>query len=259
MLPSPVMFLFNERPGVPEMPRKAQTESLAESNAAPGGAAAVDRAISLLGAFQAGDRALSLAMLAERTRLYKSTVLRLLASLEHGGLVQKLEDGRYGLGAEVARLHGIYAASFSLEHVVLPVLQALVGETGESAAYHVPQGHARLCLYRIDSPQPVRDHIRAGDLLPAGRGSGGRVLAAFSGGEPASEDERLVNESIRAQGYFAASGDRLPGVAGISAPVFRVNGALAGAVTLTMPVDRYTDGHIAAVLRAARSLAGRVG
>ncbi len=241
------------------MPRKAQTESIADADAAPGGAAAVDRAISLLGAFQPGDKALSLAMLADRTRLYKSTVLRLLASLEHGQLIQKLEDGRYGLGAEVARLHGIYAASFSLEHVVLPVLQTLVGDTGESAAYHVPQGNARLCLYRVDSPQPIRDHIRAGDLLPAGRGSGGRVLAAFSGAAETDADERVLNERIRAQGYYAASGDRLPGVAGISAPVFRASGALAGAVTLTMPASRYTDAHIPAVLHAAQQLAGRVG
>jgi len=241
------------------MPRKAQTESLAASDAAPGGAAAVDRAISLLSAFQPGDRALTLAALAERTRLYKSTVLRLLASLEHGGLVQRFEDGRYGLGAEVARLHGIYASSFSLEHVVLPVLHALVADTGESAAYHVPQGEARLCLYRVDSPQPIRDHIRAGDLLPAGRGSGGRVLAAFSGLEAANEDERILNERIRAQGYYAASGDRLPGVAGISAPVFRGNGVLSGAVTLTMPANRYTDAHIPSVLSAARALTGRVG
>src|SRR5687768_9345449 len=111
------------------MPRKAQTESIAEADAAPGGAAAVDRALSLLGAFRAGDTALALAELAERTRLYKSTALRLLASLEHAGLLQRLEDGRYALGNEVARLHGIYAASFSLDHLVLPELRKLVKST----------------------------------------------------------------------------------------------------------------------------------
>ena len=66
------------------MPRKSLNESVADENAAPGGVAAVDRALSVLSAFQDGDAALSLAELAERTRLYKSTVLRLLASLEHG-------------------------------------------------------------------------------------------------------------------------------------------------------------------------------
>src|SRR5437868_6846147 len=121
------------------MPRKVQTESVADTHAAPGGAAAVDRALSLLGAFRSGDTTLSLVELADRTRLYKSTVLRLAASLEHARLVQWLEDGRYALGSEVARLHAIYAASFSLDHLVLPVLRKLVAATGESAAYHVRQ------------------------------------------------------------------------------------------------------------------------
>ena len=60
------------------MPRKSSIQSLADEQAAPGGAAAVDRALSVLSAFRPGDKALSVTELAERTRLYKSTVLRLL-------------------------------------------------------------------------------------------------------------------------------------------------------------------------------------
>jgi DNA-binding IclR family transcriptional regulator len=243
------------------MPRKAQTESVADAHAAPGGAAAVDRALSLLGAYQTGDLALTLAELAERTRLYKSTVLRLLASLEHARLIQKLDDGRYGIGAEVARLHSLYAASFSLDRVAMPVLRALVAATGESAAYHVRQGDARLCLYRVDSPHPIRDHIRAGDLLPLDRGTGARILIAFDvntarAGRP--KDKNLYAK-IREQGYCTAVGDRLADVAGISAPVFKADGRLAGALTLTMPASRYRVQHVKTVLAAARQLTGRVG
>jgi DNA-binding IclR family transcriptional regulator len=244
------------------VPRKAQVESLADSHAAPGGAAAVDRALTLLSAFRAGDASLGLAELSARTQLYKSTVLRLLASLEHARLVQKLGDGRYALGAEVARLHGVYAASFSLDRVVLPVLRQLVAATGESAAYHVRQGEARLCLYRVDSPHPIRDHIKAGDLLPADRGTGARVLTAFSTGKAkaktgARKDQQLYAR-IREQGYYTAVGDRLAEVAGISAPVFGVDGALAGALTLTMPSNRYDERYVKPVLEAARRLSGQV-
>ena len=242
------------------MPRKAINESLAESHAAPGGAAAVDRALSLLGAFRASDASLSLADLAARTSLYKSTILRLLASLEHAHLVQRLDDGRYSLGAEVARLHGIYAASFSLDRVVVPVLRQLVSATGESAAYHVRQGAARLCLYRVDSPHPIRDHIKAGDLLPAARGAGARVLQAFAqeGRSAARGRDQALYARIREQGYFAAEGDRIAEVAGISAPVFRSDGQLAGALTLTMPANRYRHRHVKPVLDAARRLSGQV-
>lgn len=246
------------------MPRKAQTESVADASAAPGGAAAVDRALSLLAAFRAGDQALSLAELAQRTRLYKSTALRLLASLEHAGLLQRLQDGHYVLGTEVARLHSIYAASFSLDRVVLPVLRALVQATGESAAYHVRQGHGadatRLCLYRVDSPHPIRDHIRAGDRLPLFRGTGGRVLTAFDPqlAQAAPAEDRQLLAQVRAQGFCCAAGDRLAEVAGISAPVFHGDGRIAAAVTLTMPTHRYQERYAQAVLEAARRLNGQV-
>ncbi len=257
------------------MPRKAQTESLADSQAAAGGAAAVDRALSLLRVFQAGDCALSLNELASRTRLYKSTALRQLASLEHAGFVQRLADGSYALGSELARLGSLYAASFSLERVVLPALQALVNETRESAAYHVLQGQAprqsRLCLLRVDSPQSVRDNIRAGDILPLDKGSGARILIAFSAHEtcpgglndakiiPQNMPDQNISALIREQGFFAAVGDRLADVAGISAPVFKRDGSIAGALTLTMPAHRYDEKHVRPVLQAARALAGRVG
>ena len=246
------------------MPRKAQIESLADAHAAPGGAAAVDRALTLLGAFRPGDQALTLAELASRTQLYKSTVLRLLASLEHARLLQKLEDGRYALGSEVARLHAIYATSFSLEQVVMPVLRELVAATGESAAYHVRQGRGadwvRLCLYRVDSPQMLRDHVKAGDLLPADRGAGARILIAYGAdamGAAALKDQELY-EQIRAQGYVALVGDRTAELAGISAPAFHGDGSLAGAVTLTMPTHRYDERAIEPVREAARRLSGRV-
>ena len=246
------------------MPRKAQTESVSDLNAAPGGAAAVDRALSLLSAFQPGDEALSLAQFAERTQLYKSTVLRLLASLEHARLIRRQDDGRYALGMEIARLHGLYAASQSLDRIVLPVLRALAAATGESAAYHVRQGQgdgwARLCQFRVDSSHVVRDHVRAGDLLPNDRGAGARVLIAFGppAGLPRGAKERALYDGIRAQGYCALVGDRTAELAGISAPVFHADGSLAAAVTLTMPTHRYDKRHIEPVRAAAKELGGQV-
>ena len=237
------------------MPRKSLSESVADENAAPGGVAAVDRALSLLSALGEAEQALSLAELAQRTRLYKSTVLRMLASLEHAGWVLKLEDGRYAPGAAGARLHALYQRHFSLEAVAMPVLRALTQSTGESAAYHVRQGRQRLCLYRVDSLHPVRDHARAGELLPLEQGAGGRVLVAFD--ESLADlraKEPLRYAELRARGYEAAVGDRHPEIAGISAPVWRRDGTLAAALTLTMPAHRYDEHHIEPVLAAAHAL-----
>jgi DNA-binding IclR family transcriptional regulator len=235
------------------MPKKAAEPSIADENSAPGGVAAVDRALSLLAAFRAGDTALGLGDLADRSRLYKSTVLRLVASLEHARLLVRRADGQYALGPEVARLNGVYAASFSLEAQVMPVLRDLVAKTQESAAFHVRQGDDRLCLYRVDSPHLLRDHIKAGDVLPLNRGAGGRVLCAFGGAKGATY------EAIRKQGFVELDGDRVRDLSGISAPVFGPAEQLAGALTLTMPTSRKRPSFVHAVRKAAAELTAQLG
>ncbi len=234
---------------MPRYPAKAPRSSSAPA----GGVAAVDRALLLLTAFRAGDVSLSLAELAARASLVKSTALRLLASLAHFGLMRRLDDGRYALGSEVARLNAAYTASFSLEGVVMPALRKLVEETKESAAFHARQGDLRLCLYRVNSPQPVRDHVEVGHLLPLDRGAGGRVLMAFSGAKGA------IYDRIRNEGVAALAGDRSPALAGISAPVFRPMGELVGAVTLSMPANRFRKSHVPKVKAAAAGITAALG
>lgn len=235
------------------MPKKAVHVSIADADPASGGVAAVDRAISLLAAFRPGDAELTLLQLSERSRLYKSTVLRLLASLEHGGLIQRKADGRYALGYEVARLNGIYATSFSLAEVVMPILRELVAQTQESAAFHVALGEHRLCLHRVDSPQPIRYHTNEGDILPLDRGAGGRVLSAFGGARGKCYD------AIRRDGFVVLTGDRLPELSGISAVVKNADGEVAGAITLTMPTSRLKSEFSAAVKAAAAQLSHLLG
>jgi DNA-binding IclR family transcriptional regulator len=235
------------------MPRKAAIPSLADRNAAEGGVAAVDRALSVLSVFSADAPFLGLADIAARTQMHKSTVLRLLASLEHAHLIQRQPDGRYSLGGGIVRLHQVYASSFSLESQVMPVLHELVEQTTESAAFYVRQGDMRLCLHRVDSPRPVRDHIRAGDLLPLTRGAGGRLIMAFSG---AAGD---MYASIRREQVVVLAGDRVPEIAGIAAPVFGADGGLLGALTLTMPADRFRTEYDRMVMGAARKLTTLLG
>lgn len=236
------------------MPRKPVQPSVADTQAAPGGSAAVDKALSLLRLFGHRAAPLTLTELAQGAGLYKSTALRLLASLEHGGLVQRQADGRFGLGPEAARLGVAYARTFSLEPLVLPVLRALVEQTRESAAFHVRNGPLRLCLFRVDSPQVVRDHVRAGDSMPLDRGAGGRVLLAFTGAKGALYDR------IRHDGWVVMEADRTPELAGISAPVFDGNHALVGAITLTMPVHRLdAKAQLRPVIDAAARLSAQVG
>ncbi len=235
------------------MPKPSRTPSLADENASPGGTAAVDRALSLLNAFRRDESSLSLLELAERTRIHKSTILRLLASLQHAQLVVRTPAGEYRLGHGVARLHAVYSSSLRLEDVVAPVLRALVEETGESAALHVRQGDARLCLLRVDSPQPIRDHTRIGDFLPLEHGSGGHVIQAYHGGTGP------YHEQVRRDGVIALKGDRVGQLSGISAPVFEAQNKFVGALTLSMPTERFLAAQAELVKLKARELSLQLG
>lgn len=206
--------------------------AIEHSEAVADGVAALDRAITILNAFTTADRSLSLAEIAARTGLYKSTILRLAGSLIRGKLLERLEDGRYRIGPAAFRLGAIYQRSFVAMDVLLPVMRELSEVSWESVAFYVRSGDTRTCLYRIESKHPIRYMVREGDVLPLQAGSGGRVLAAFSGaeGEP--------YETIRRDYHFISLGDRDPETAGISAPVFGPGGALIGALTLAGPRSR---------------------
>ncbi|MBQ0957568.1 helix-turn-helix domain-containing protein [Ideonella sp. 4Y11] len=234
------------------MPRSAAQPSATDLDPAPGGVAAVDRALGLLCAFEDGSPRLGLAELSRRSGLYKSTVLRLLASLLHAGFLVR-EGEAYAPGPTLMRLGAQAQPEDALAAAVPPALRALVGATRESAAFHVRRGDHRLCLYREDSPQLLRDHIRAGDLLPLDRGAGGRVLLAFEG------RAGRVYDAIRRDGVVVMSGDRVPDLTGISAPVFGAGQRLLGALTLTLPTTRHQPGFVGAVRHAASTLSARLG
>ena len=91
-----------------------------------GGVAAVDRALSILDALT--DDKVTLAELAKRTGLYKSTVLRLLKSLERFGYVFRSADGSYRLGSKVLTLGALYQRHYRTSEIVPPVLERLVAE-----------------------------------------------------------------------------------------------------------------------------------
>ncbi|WP_419897849.1 IclR family transcriptional regulator [Roseomonas sp. USHLN139] len=203
--------------------------------APPEGVGAVDRALSILLAYRAGEAALSLAELARRTGLYKSTLLRLMASLERAGmLLREGSAAEWRLGPALVGLGLRAAASESLlEAVLLPVLRRLAEETGESASFYVRDGENRLCRFRIEGRHAVRDHLPPGSLLPLDRGAAGHVL--------------------RGAGLTVTIGERDPELAAVAAPVHSASGALLGALCLSGTATRFMQKReaLSATLAAA--------
>jgi len=199
------------------------------------GVAVLDRAFALLKAFDADDEKLSLTELSRRTDLYKSTVLRLLAALEHGGFIRRLADGQYAIGPEPLRLATAYQRSFNVGHVIEPLLKRLSASSGETASFYVRQGDMRIALYRVEPSRSVRASVRPGQEYPIHQGASGKVLLAFA------PDATPVHDAVREQRYAVSFGERDPETASVSAPVFGVDGELLGALALSGPISRLSD------------------
>ncbi|MFC2967048.1 IclR family transcriptional regulator [Acidimangrovimonas pyrenivorans] len=207
----------------------------------PTGVAAVDRALSILLCFDQEREPLSLVELNRRTGLYKSTILRLLVSLERAGLVERLDSGNYTLGWSIGRLGASYRQAFGLEARIRPFLRALREETGESASFYRRIGEARVCLFREESRQMVRDHVEEGAILPLGLGAAGHVL---TGGErPGGQGTGPARPALPAMSF----GERDPDVAALAVPVFGEGNVLLGALTVSGPISRLTPDRARAI------------
>jgi len=192
-----------------------------------GGVAAVDRALSILDALT-GEKT-SLAELSKRTGLYKSTVLRLLKSLERFGYITRSEEGSYRLGSKVLLLGSLYQRHFKTSEIVPPVLRSLVDELHEGASFYILDGNRRVVLHRVDATRAVRDSVHEGDRFPLTNGAAGHVLRAFCG----IRGERF--DLIRETMYAASYGERDAETAAISCPVFGHDLRLIGALSVSGP------------------------
>src|SRR5262245_60854551 len=105
------------------------------------GTQTVMRAVALLKAFTDAQPQMGLTELSRAVGLNKTTTYRLLAALEHEGLVaQDARGGAYHLGPEAIALGARALRATDLRAAARPELEALARETGETADLEILDG-----------------------------------------------------------------------------------------------------------------------
>lgn len=216
------------------------------------GVEAVDRALSLLECFSQQQQSLTLTELAEATGMYKSTVLRLAASLERFHFLTRHEDGRFAIGQAVWRLGLLYRSSQDIEPIIRPELIKLVETTGETASLYVREGDLRVCMFRENSRRAARHHLDEGAALPLEAGASGHVLAAYGGAKSAKAQQVLSDE------YALSMGERDPDLAAIAVPAFDGAGSIRGALAISGIITRFTPEKIEVMHKALKESAARL-
>jgi DNA-binding IclR family transcriptional regulator len=234
----------------------------------------VERAIDILTSFTMENPTLTVPEISQKTGLTKSTVFRLLASLESKGMVEKNPyTHEYRLGIRLLSLGNVVQSSLELIDVAKPIMKSLSEKTHETVNINIVHGTNRVCVDRIDGNQALRKVSEVGKLLPLHAGASGKLLLAFSDPEiithvlkvqrefmEESELNKLKLElfDIREKGYASSFNERLEGTASISAPIRDYTGTVIAGITISGPLVRFTEEKVDQFIREILEASGKI-
>jgi IclR family acetate operon transcriptional repressor len=255
---------------------KATDDSAAASQARPGRTyhvAALSRGLAVLTELAVIGAPATLATLSQRTKVPKSTLVRLLSVMIELEYVTRT-DARpaFWLGPSVMPLGRAYAASLDITAVAKPVLAGLAAESGQTANLGVLDGTEVVHLCVVEPDRPIRFLAAAGSRDGTYHtGLGKLLLAQLDPAElprhvpsepfPARTRHTIRNHDqlaavlaeIRREGYAFDDQEGDLGVRCLAAPV-RVDGKVIAAVSISGPAGELeADAHpgFLLLLRAA--------
>lgn len=219
----------------------------------------VSRALALLTLFDEDHAIRTLRDLVETTELPKTTVLRLIQTLEQFGYLYARPDGRYCLGPALIRLSRAVDQVWRLPVAADATMERLRAETRETVNLYVLEGTSRVCVAQKQGTQDIRYVIPIGVPLPLWGGASAKILLADRA--PRFVDEVLRSggkddrygawfrdevERARAGGLAVSQGEREAAASSVAAPI-RAGGRTIAALAISGPSTRFTAERVAEI------------
>jgi DNA-binding IclR family transcriptional regulator len=219
--------------------------------------------------------------LSRRLHVHKSTVSRLLATLERHGVVSRNpQTDKFGLGPALISLAGAALQRIDLRAAAREHLSRLAAETRETVNLAILDGDQVVNVEKLPSAHYIRDIGWIGRRSPLHCTATGKVLVAHLS---RAELRRLLGPrlqrftpqticdwptletelaEVRRQGYAIGREELEPGLVAIAAPIYDLGGRVAGAVSVSGPSFRmsldaiavYAPHVVAAAAAISRSL-----
>lgn len=229
----------------------------------------VDRGLDVLELLRDASRPLGLPEISHRLSSPKTSVFRLLCTLERRGYVERVDarGSLYKVGA-VCRTYVEKPVDQGLfEEVATRHMRRLLDRFGETVSLAMPRGGNLIYIKMLESPHPFRMAAQVGSRLPIHSTALGKAVAAFLPGAEVEdflkrqglrpltprtitslEDLKRELRRTRAKGYAEDNGETEPEASCIGAPVFGNEDRPMGAISISGPTSR---------IRAIRSRAAR--
>ncbi|WP_133905237.1 IclR family transcriptional regulator [Actinophytocola oryzae] len=226
------------------------------------------RAMSLLTAFRPEEVELSLAELARRTGLAKTTAHRLLRELTAWDLVERTPGG-VRLGMRLFELGSLVPRQRGLREAAAPFLADLFEATHETVHLAILDGVEVVYVQKLDSRRGPKLPSRVGGRLPAHCTGVGKALLAFA---PQARVDAVLATGLRRRaprtvvapgllrqelaeihdrGVAMEHEESTVGITCVAAPVLDTDGFALAAVSITGWVNRLEPARFAPAVRTA--------
>ena len=242
----------------------------------------IQRAAAILRSFTEAEPELGVIELGKRLDLHKSTVSRILTTLQEEGLVsQNPETGKYRLGVGLVSLAGVALGRLNVRGVTQPHLNGLVEVSQETVNVVLQDGRDCVNVERVASPRQIRYVGWIGRRMPMHCTAAGKVLLAFmetaeretllSGPLTRYTDKTVTAKSrmeadlshVCQQGYAIVHEEFEDEFSAIAAPVFNHTRKVAGVISISGPTYRMGPGQIenfiAPLLETANTASAEMG
>lgn len=233
----------------------------------------LERGLLLLCEFSRQNRTLTAPELARRLELPRSTIFRLLTTLETMGFVTR-SGNEYRLGMSVLRLGFEYLASLELTELGQPLLARLCDHLNYPSNLVVRDGRSIVYVAKVSPPSVFSSAVNVGTRLPAHATVLGRILLEDLSLAELRElypEEHLEQhspctpktvlelfdlvQSDRQRGYVSGEGFFESSISTIAAPVRDHSGRVVAAMGVTIPTVQVAHINFDGLLGHVRSSA----
>lgn len=221
----------------------------------------VVRALQILEAFSFEKTTYTNAELSKKLGLNKSSVTRLLYSLENARFIKRnLETGAYQLTHKTHQVGRVYIKQVDYHKVAMPILQELTANCQETSHLGVLDEMQVLYLDWVASNQTVSLASWTGKKLPPYCTGVGKNFLAHMDEETLSsylkqthleqhtvrtitDPEKLKKhlQQVKKQGYAIDGGEFQQDVISVAGPVFGDNGSILAGISIAGPAFRMSD------------------
>ena len=236
----------------------------------------VDRALSILAAFDPDNRSLSLSDISRRCGLPVATAFRIVNKLHAWGALERSADGCYSIGLRLWETASLAPRASHFAEAAHPHLVTLHQRTSTCATIAVRDGHESVCLVHVGGDDHYATYGRGERRrLPLHATAVGLILLAHAGETALQEalapplcaytpatvtDVGELRGSlirVRREGQAILHGTLVVGRSSHAVPVRDTRGSVVAAVGVAGPSESVRPARVAPHLHAAAAAIAR--